>query len=358
MSPTAFGSLGPILRDIPMRTNQVPKSSSSARSISASDWWRSAAMSIRTRSQDRLGLGFERERVPERATNRSDDMGRLNGKVALVTGAARGQGRSHAVRMAEEGADIIALDICQDIESNKYALSRPSDLAETAKLVEAFDRRIVTFQADVREPREIRDAIAQGIAQLGQLDIVVANAGICPLGAGPVQAFADVIDVNLNGVINTIHAALPHLRAGASIIATGSVAAFLTGTTDNPASGPGGAGYSFAKRTVAAFINDLALALAPYSIRANAVHPTNCNTPMLQSEPMYAIFRPDLEHPTREDAEVAFPAMNSMPVGYVEPVDISNAIVYLASDEARYVTGQQLRIDAGAVIKARPFDKP
>ncbi|SHN18458.1 mycofactocin-coupled SDR family oxidoreductase [Cryptosporangium aurantiacum] len=284
---------------------------------------------------------------------------RLAGRVALVTGAARGQGRSHALRLAEEGADIIAVDICQDIETNHYPLSTLDDLAETARQIEKLDRRVVTRQADVRERSALAAAVDAGVAELGRLDIVVANAGICPLGPDvPPQGFLDAVSVDLVGVINAVDVALRHLTAGASIIATGSVAGLLPGSVDNPANGPGGAGYGHAKRGVARFVHDLALQLAPHSIRVNAVHPTNVNTDMLNSAPMYKIFRPDLENPTREDAVPAFGAMQPMPIGFVEPQDISNAVLFLASDEARYVTGLQLKVDAGALLAATSSGAP
>ena len=152
-------------------------------------------------------------------------MGRVQGKVAFITGAARGQGRSHAVRLAEEGADIIAVDLCHDIESLKYHLAGSDDLKETVRLVEAQDRRIVAVQADVRERAQLAAALEQGIGELGRLDIVVAQAGIAAMkGEPPMQAWTDVIDTNLLGTINAIHAALPHLSEGASIIPTGSIA--------------------------------------------------------------------------------------------------------------------------------------
>jgi SDR family mycofactocin-dependent oxidoreductase len=285
--------------------------------------------------------------------------GRMTGKVAFITGAARGQGRSHALRLAEEGADIIAVDLCEDIASNHYPLATEADLAETAALIEKLDRRVFTYRADVRERSQLAAAVAAGVTELGHLDVVVANAGICPLGADvPPQGFLDAVSVDLVGVINAVEAAFPHLTAGASIIATGSVAGLMSGGTDNPQNGPGGAGYAHAKRGVARFVHDLALQLAPHSIRVNAVHPTNVDTDMLQSEPMYKIFRPDLEAPTREDAELAFPAMQPMPIGYVEPVDISNAVLFLASDEARYVTGLQLKVDAGALLATTTSGAP
>jgi SDR family mycofactocin-dependent oxidoreductase len=276
--------------------------------------------------------------------------GRVAGKVAFITGAARGQGRSHAVTLASQGADIIAIDLCEDIESNKYPLAQTEDLAETAALVEKQGSRIVTAIADVRSRPDLTSLLRDAVDQLGRLDIVVANAGIAPLTKGlPPQAFADAVDVDLVGVINTVHAALPYLEGGASIVATGSLAGFLGSTAQQ---GAGGAGYSFAKRVIAHYVNDLAVQLAPSFIRVNAVHPSNCNTDMLQSEPMYRSFRPDLENPTREDAEQAFPVMQAMPVPYVEPSDIANAVLFLASDESRYVTGAQLKVDAGAYIKA------
>jgi SDR family mycofactocin-dependent oxidoreductase len=281
-------------------------------------------------------------------------MGRVEDKVAFITGAARGQGRSHAVHLAEEGADIIAVDICDDITSNEYPLARPEDLDETARLVEKTGRRIVPIQADVRDRRALAEALDRGITELGKLDVVVANAGICPLGEGlPVEAFIDAVDVDLVGVINAVHVALPRLDEGASIIMTGSVAGLLSSASSG--SGPqglGGAGYNLAKRVIVEYSTTLAVKLAPKSIRVNAVHPTNCNTDMLQSEPMYKTFRPDLANPTVAEAEEGFRSFQAMPVPWVEPADISYAVVYLASDESRYVTGLQLPVDAGATIKA------
>jgi SDR family mycofactocin-dependent oxidoreductase len=284
-------------------------------------------------------------------------MGRVEGKVAFITGAARGQGRSHALRLAEEGADIIAVDICHDLPTNKYALASPDDLKETVRLVEQHGRRIVAVEADVRDRTQLAAALRQGVAELGRLDVVVAQAGIMPLGGEPpMQAWTDVIDTNLLGVINAIHASIPHLTQGGSIIATGSAAAFMVGMqVAEPGKDPGGAGYSYAKRALSEFVHELARNLAPQMIRANVVHPTNCHTDMLESEPMYKAFRPDLENPTWEDALPAFPAQQAMPIPYVDPVDISHAVVYLASDESRYVTGLQLRVDAGSYLKFHDF---
>jgi SDR family mycofactocin-dependent oxidoreductase len=280
-------------------------------------------------------------------------MGRVQGKVAFVTGAARGQGRSHAVRLAEEGADIIAVDLCQDISTIGYPMATPEDLEETAKLVEKTGRGIVTAQADVREASQLRDALERGIAEFGKVDIVVAQAGIAGMkGQPPLQAWVDVINTNLIGTINAINVALPHLSEGAAIVATGSTAALMdTHNKPDPGNDPGGMAYVHSKRALSTYVHDLATELAPRGIRANVVHPTNCNTDMLQSEPMYRSFRPDLEHPTQADAEPVFYVQQAMKVPWIEPVDISNAVLWLASDEARYVTGMQVRVDAGGYLK-------
>jgi SDR family mycofactocin-dependent oxidoreductase len=284
-------------------------------------------------------------------------MGRVQGKVAFITGAARGQGRSHAVRLAEEGADIIAVDLCHDIDTIGYPLSTPDDLKETVRLVEAQDRRIVAVQADVRERAQLKTALERGLAELGKVDIVVAQAGIAGMkGQPPMQTWTDTIDTNLIGVLNAIHAALPHLGEGASIIATGSTAAYINALPIRQAgTDSGGISYMVAKRALSSYVHDLARELAPRMIRANVVHPTNVNTDMLQSEPMYRSFRPDLENPTKEDATPAFHVQQAMPIPWVEPVDISNAVLFLASDEARYVTGMQLRVDAGGYLKSYDF---
>ena len=284
-------------------------------------------------------------------------MGRVQGKVAFITGAARGQGRSHAVRLAEEGADIIAVDLCHDIDTLGYSLATPDDLKETARLVEAKDRRIVAVEADVRERAQLKAALEQGIAELGKVDIVVAQAGIAGMkGDPPLQAWTDVIDTNLLGVINAANVALPHLGEGASIVATGSTAAYMNALPMmQVGTDPGGVAYMSAKRLLSQYMHDLARELAPRQIRANVIHPTNVNTDMLQSDPMYKSFRPDLEHPTKEDATPAFYIQQAMPVPWIEPVDISNAVLFLASDEARYVTGMQLRVDAGGYLKWYDF---
>jgi SDR family mycofactocin-dependent oxidoreductase len=282
-------------------------------------------------------------------------MGRVQDKVVLVTGAARGQGRSHAVKLAEEGADIILFDICHDIETNEYPLATPRDLEEAGLEVEKAGRRAITAEVDVRDRAAVSRELDNAVAEFGKLDVVVANAGICPLGSHlGIQAFVDAFEVDFMGVVNTVHSALPHLSAGASIITTGSIAGLLAAKV--PAGmggpqGPGGVGYSYAKQLVDSYTLQLAGQLAPQSIRANTIHPTNVNTSMLNSDPMYRQFRPDLQAPTRDDALLAFPAMQAMPTPYIEPQDVSNVVCFLASDESRYVTGLQFKVDAGAMLK-------
>lgn len=283
--------------------------------------------------------------------------GRLEGKVAFITGAARGQGRAHAVAMAKEGADIIAVDICRNIESNPYPLATPDDLAETERSIKELGRRVVARVADVRERHELRDAVEAGLADLGRIDIVVANAGILPMAMGkpdPMQ-FVDASDVDLLGVMNTVAVTVPHLPDGASIIVTGSTAGMIRGTTDNPNMGPGGAGYGWSKRIVMEYVDEMCLHLAPRMIRVNAIHPTNCNTHLLQNDGMYSMFRPDLteqgKKATREDAEPLFTIFQAMPIPYIEPEDMANLGVFLASEDARYITGQHIRVDAGSLLK-------
>jgi SDR family mycofactocin-dependent oxidoreductase len=276
---------------------------------------------------------------------------RVAGKVALITGAARGQGRSHAVHLAREGADIVAVDYCTSFGTISYPMATPEDLAQTVKEIEALDRRVIAVQADARDPQAMRSAVAQALAEFGKLDIVVANAGICAMAAEqPLQAWADVSSVNFGAALNTLNTAIPHLQAGASMIVTGSLAALLP-LRPGAEKSPGGMAYSWSKRALVSLVHDLALTLAPHMIRVNGVHPTNCNTDMLQHEDMYKAFRPDLPDPAKEDAALAFPALNVMPTPWVEPEDISHTVVFLASDESRWVTGQFIAVDAGGQLK-------
>lgn len=275
-------------------------------------------------------------------------MGRLENKVAFVSGAARGQGRSHAVRLAEEGADIIAVDICEQIDSVGYALATEADLNETAAMVEALGRRIVSAKADVRDDDHLKKVLDDGVSQLGRLDIVVANAGIS--GYGPVQSISrgnwqEMLDVNLTGVWNTCKIAIPHLQkqGGGSITITSSAAGLHA---------IGGlAHYASAKHGLVGLMRAMALELGPDMIRVNSIHPTQVNTPMLMNDYVYKLFAPDVENPKVDDIREPSSAMHTMPVPWVEPVDISNAIVFLASEEGRYITGVPLPVDLGADIK-------
>jgi SDR family mycofactocin-dependent oxidoreductase len=277
--------------------------------------------------------------------------GRVEGKVAFVTGAARGQGRSHAIRLAEEGADIIAIDIAGQVDSVPYAMATPDDLAQTVKEVEALDRRIVATQADVRDYGAVKAALDDGVAQLGRLDIVAANAGIFSFGQADVleeQSWQDMIDVNLTGVWHAAKAAIPHLKAGGrggSIVLTSSTAGLMP--FENMAH------YTSAKHGVVGLMRVLAVELAPDFIRANSVHPTSVNTDMIQNAATYELFAPDLapEQRTKEVLGERFQTLNALPIKWVEPRDISNAVLFLASDEARYITGVTLPVDAGALLK-------
>jgi len=267
--------------------------------------------------------------------------GRLEGKVALISGAARGQGRSHAVRLAQEGADIIAFDVCQQLPTVGYKMATPEDLKETAKQVEDLDRRIIAREADVRDGAAVRAIVEEGVAELGRLDIVSANAGIATFSENAWSMEEDVweetIAVNLTGVWKTLKAAIPAMidaGNGGSIIITSSTAG-IKGMA-------GIAHYDSSKHGVVGLMRTLAIELAQHSIRVNTVHPTGVNTPMVVNDYMAQFLTDDF---------AASNMMNLLPVELVEPVDISNAVLWLASDEARYVTGTCLPVDAGFLQK-------
>ena len=275
-------------------------------------------------------------------------MGQLDGKVAFITGAARGQGRSHAITLAREGADIIAVDLCRQEETVPYPMSTPDDLAQTVKQVEALDRRIIASQADIRDLSALTEAVDRGVAELGRLDILLANAGIstpAPTLDMDEQVWDEMIEINLTGQWKTIKAAVPHIirgGRGGSVVITSSLAAIYA--NENTAH------YSAAKAGLVGFMKVLAKELAPHSIRVNTIHPTTVATDMILNEPTYRLFRPDLENPTRADFEVAARTLNKLPVAAIEPVDISNAILYLVSDAGRYVTGITHVVDAGGQL--------
>jgi (+)-trans-carveol dehydrogenase len=276
--------------------------------------------------------------------------GRVEGKVAFVTGAARGQGRSHAVRLAQEGADIIAVDICRGFADSTAPASTPEDLSETADMIKNLDRRVVTEIVDVREYDALKAALDNAVEQLGRLDIVVANAGIGTTGVKLHKMREDIwnetIDVNLGGVWKSVKAGVPHLLAGGrggSIIITSSVG----GTKAYPHVGH----YIAAKHGVVGLMRTFAVELGPQNIRVNTVHPTHVNTPLLMNEPTYKLFRPDLENPGPDDLAPICQSFHFLPIPWVDPVDVSNAVLFLASDEARYITGVTLPVDAGSLLK-------
>ncbi len=276
--------------------------------------------------------------------------GRVEGKVAFITGAARGQGRAHAVRLAQEGADIIAIDICKQVDSVQIPLSTPEDLAETADLVKGHNRRIYTAEVDVRDYDALKAAVDAGVEQLGRLDIIVANAGIGNGGATLDKTseldWTDMIDINLGGVWKTVKAGVPHILAGGrggSIILTSSVG----GLKAYPHTGH----YVAAKHGVVGLMRTFAVELGAQNIRVNSVHPTNVNTPLFMNEGTMKLFRPDLENPGPDDMKVVGQLMHTLPIGWVEPEDIANAVLFLASDEARYITGVTLPVDGGSCLK-------
>jgi (+)-trans-carveol dehydrogenase len=276
-------------------------------------------------------------------------MARLEGKVAFITGAARGQGRSHAVRLAEEGADIIAVDIASQIDTVPFAMATPEDLAQTVKEVEALDRRIVASRADVRDYDALKAVLDDGVTRLGRLDIVAANAGIGSFGSAEElteQVWQDMIDVNLTGAWHTVKAGIPHLRAagGGSIVITSSVG----GLRGYPNVGH----YVAAYHGAVGLMRTLAYELAPDLIRVNTVHPGNVDTDLLQNQAAYHIGLPGRQGEiTREEFAAAVLPVQALPVPWVEARDISNAVLFLASDEARYITGVTLPVDAGTMVK-------
>jgi (+)-trans-carveol dehydrogenase len=277
--------------------------------------------------------------------------GRVEGKVAFITGAARGQGRSHAVRLAQEGADIIAIDICKPVEEGMLIpASTPEDLAETADLVKNLNRRIVTAEVDVRDYDALKATVDSGVEQLGRLDIIVANAGIGnggqTLDKTSEKDWQDMIDVNLSGVWKSVKAGVPHIIAGGrggSIVLTSSVG----GLKAYPHCG----NYVAAKHGVVGLMRSFGVELGQHMIRVNSVHPTHVNTPMVMNEGTFKMFRPDLENPGPDDMAPICQMFHTMPVPWVEPVDISNAVLFFASDEARYITGVTLPVDLGSCLK-------
>jgi SDR family mycofactocin-dependent oxidoreductase len=271
-------------------------------------------------------------------------MGNLQGRVALISGAARGQGRAHAVRLASDGADIIALDICHDIESMDYPNASVEDLDETIKLVEDQGRRVLAHQVDVRDADAVDNVVAQSLQEFGRIDIVIANAGIARLSGGgdSRQIFRDIIDVNLIGVWNTVQSAVPALiegGRGGSIVITSSSAG-LKGTGTDKA---GGYAYTAAKRGLVGLMQVWANHLAPQSIRVNTIHPTGVATGMVMNDTMAQLF-------AANDPTLAV-MQNALPIQILQPEDIANAVAWLVSDEAKFITGVAWPLDAGFAVR-------
>ena len=275
-------------------------------------------------------------------------MGTLSGKVAFITGAARGQGRAHAVKLASEGADIVAVDLLGEIATTFYPLATVDDLDHTVKLVEETGQRIVARQADVRDQAALDAAVAAGVDTFGRLDVVAANAGIATTMAKTWELtddeWNDVVEVNLTGVWRTVKAAIPAMLAagnGGSIVLTSSLAG-LKGYSNI-------AGYVAAKHGVNGLMRTLANELGPHGIRVNTVCPGLIHTDMMMNQPTYDVFRPELEHPTKEDATEVFRTMQVLPIDWLEARDVSEVIAWLASDQARYITGAAIPVDAGQI---------
>ncbi|HTT31672.1 MAG TPA: mycofactocin-coupled SDR family oxidoreductase [Solirubrobacteraceae bacterium] len=278
-------------------------------------------------------------------------MGLVDGKVALVTGAGRGQGRSHALRLAAEGADVIAVDIAaNDVETIPYALASERDLDSTVEEVQAMGRRAVKAVADVRSLPQLQQAADTGLSELGKIDIVCANAGI---GSWAVawemteQQWKDMIDINLTGVFNTVRATVPSMverGEGGSVVLTSSTAGLRAYANT--------AHYTAAKHGVIGLMKVLAQEAGPHRIRVNAICPTTVRTPLVINDATFELFAPHLENPTEDDVREPFEGLNILPgVAWLEPGDVSDAVVFLCSDAAKFITGVALPIDAGNIVK-------
>ena len=278
-------------------------------------------------------------------------MGLVDGKVALVTGAGRGQGRSHAVRLAAEGADIIAVDICATpLETLSYELSTEDDLDATVNEIEAAGRRAVKVVADVRSLADMERAVEAGLAELGKIDIVCANAGIgtwAVVWEMTAQQWNEMVDINLTGVFNTVRAALPTMverGEGGSLVLTSSTAGLRAYQNT--------AHYTAAKHGVIGLMKVLTQECGPHGIRVNAVCPTTVRTPLVINDSTFELFAPDVENPGEDDVREAFAGLNILPdVPWIEPGDVSDAVLFLCSNAAKYVTGVALPIDAGNTVK-------
>lgn len=277
-------------------------------------------------------------------------MGQLDGQVAFITGIARGQGRSHALTLAREGADIIGLDLCAKPSTTAYDGATQEDLQETIRLVKETGRQIVAEVADTRDYEQVDAVFKRGIEQFGRVDIVLPNAGICS-GAKTWEltpdAWREMVEINLNGVFHTVKAAIPTMIAagrGGSIVFTGSTEAIKG--AENISS------YAASKHGVTGLMTSLARELGQYNIRVNSVNPTCVDTHMINNDFVYGLFRPDLDKPTREDVIDTFAGTHILPVPWIQPQDVSNAILYLVTEPGRYITATPLVIDAGFIVKS------
>ncbi|HET7615146.1 MAG TPA: mycofactocin-coupled SDR family oxidoreductase [Gemmatimonadaceae bacterium] len=276
-------------------------------------------------------------------------MGRVQGKVAFISGAARGQGRSHAVALAREGANIIATDLCAPVASAPYDMGSREDLDETVRLVEEAGGKIIARVADVRDLAAMTAAVDEGIEAFGRLDIILGNAGVCTYGDLATMDEAkwqEMIDIDLTGVWKTVRAGVQHMidaGNGGAIVLTSSTAGLRNLNQIGH--------YVAAKHGVTGLAKALANELAPHNIRVNSIHPSNCRTPMMTNSGVRKMFRPDLENPTLEDALDSYGTIHLLDTPWVEPEDVSAAILYLVSDDGRFVTGTQFAVDAGMLAK-------
>jgi SDR family mycofactocin-dependent oxidoreductase len=277
-------------------------------------------------------------------------MGKLDGKVAFITGIARGQGRSHALTLAREGADIIGLDLCRTPASVPYHGATQADLEETIELVEDTGRKIVAEQADVRDLAQVQAVFDAGIAQFGRVDIVLPNAGICAGGLTweiTPEAWQEMLDINLTGPWHTVRVAVPTMieqGQGGAIVFTGSVDA-LKGSANISS-------YAAAKHGITGLMRSLANEVGKYGIRVNSINPGHVDTTMLGNEFVWGLFRPDLDRPTKADVVESFRSTNLLPEPWMQPEDVSNAILYLVSDQGRFVTGTTQLLDTGFLAKS------
>jgi SDR family mycofactocin-dependent oxidoreductase len=286
----------------------------------------------------------------EDLTTQELNMGLLDGKVAFITGLARGQGRSHAVTLAREGCDIIGLDLCRKLESTPYEGSNPEDLAETHRLIEELGRRAIFTQADVRDYDAVKRAFDAGLEALGRVDIVIPNAGICAGGMTweiTEDAWREMLDINLTGPWHTVKAALP------TMIEQGDGGAIVfIGSTESLKGQQNTSSYAAAKHGITGLMTSLALEVGRYNIRVNSINPGCVDTRMIHNPYVWGLFRPDLEQPTRESVEEAFADACVLPVPWIEPADVSRAILYLVAETGRYVTATTQVIDAGFLLKS------